>query len=92
MNECSLLQWHFQASFSLVAGSVVLSNPVLAESLQQAWQQAEQASNSLRAEARKVAGARQQEAASHAAAGPARLMPASASWTAPRQRGWTSAR
>jgi len=52
-------------------GLSVLSGPLLAESLQQAWQQAEQASNSLRAEARKVEGARQQQAASHAAAGPA---------------------
>ncbi|WP_159877220.1 TolC family protein [Aquitalea denitrificans] len=61
----------FGKFFPLWLGLAVLSKLVLAESLQQAWQQAEQASNSLRAEARKVAGARQQEAASHAAAGPA---------------------
>jgi outer membrane protein TolC len=61
----------FGKLFPLWLGLVILGKPVLAESLQQAWQQAEQASNSLRAEARKVAGARQQEAASHAAAGPA---------------------
>lgn len=41
-----------------------------AESLQQAWLQAEQSSNSLRAEARKVGAAHLQEQAAQAAAGP----------------------
>ncbi|MBV8679825.1 MAG: TolC family protein [Aquitalea sp.] len=55
----------------LACGLGLVASMAAAESLQQAWQQAEQASNALRAEARKVGAAQQQEAASHAAAGPA---------------------
>ncbi|KJV33934.1 hypothetical protein VI06_01415 [Aquitalea magnusonii] len=60
-------------------GLSVSSCPVLAESLQQAWQQAEQYSHSLRAETRKVDAARLQEDAAHAAAGPALTLDAGVS-------------